>query len=335
MAFVYEYGLFLAQTITLLVAFAVILGLVVGAGRGRAQQRQEPLRLKRLNEHYRAMGRQIEHGLTRGRRGTKRLKRGEKEQDKAEKHSEARLPRLFVLDFDGDLRATATESLREEVSAILATANDNDEVLVRLESGGGLVHSYGLAASQLARLRSANVRLTVSVDRVAASGGYLMAGVADTIIAAPFAIVGSIGVVAQIPNLHRLLKRNDIDFELHTAGEHKRTLTMFGENTDEGRAKFREEIEQTHQHFKNHLSRYRPRLDIDRVATGEYWLGEQARDLGLVDRIQTSDDYLLERRGQLDLVTLHWQRRERLGKRLSLVRESVLARLSTGGRNEA
>ena len=106
--------------------------------------------------------------------------------------------------------------------------------------------AYGLAASQMQRIRDKKLKLTVCVDKVAASGGYMMAVVADKIIAAPFAVLGSIGVLAQVPNFHRLLKKHDVDFEMLTAGKYKRTLTMFGENTDKGREKFQEDIEDTH-----------------------------------------------------------------------------------------
>lgn len=329
MEFLTDYGLFLAKTATLLVAFGLALGLLAGAiARGRGDKSREYLELRRLNDHFRDMARRIEADRTTGARLKNRVRRRERRQQRAERRREGRLPRLFVLDFQGDMRASATDSLREEISAIIASAHDSDEVLLRLESPGGLVHAYGLAASELARLRARGIRLTVSVDRVAASGGYLMAGVADLIIAAPFAIVGSIGVVAQLPNFHRLLQRNEIDYELHTAGEHKRTLTMFGENTDADRAQFREELQEIHGQFKAHLSRYRPRLDVDSVATGEYWLGEQAREKGLVDDVQTSDDFLLERRERMELVGLKWHRREGLGRRISVALESLATRLS-------
>lgn len=329
MEFLTDYGLFLAKTVTLLVAFGLALGLLAGAiARGRGDKSREYLELRRLNDHFRDMARRIEADRTTGARLKNRVRRRERRQQRAERRREGRLPRLFVLDFQGDMRASATDSLREEISAIIASAHDSDEVLLRLESPGGLVHAYGLAASELARLRARGIRLTVSVDRVAASGGYLMAGVADLIIAAPFAIVGSIGVVAQLPNFHRLLQRNEIDYELHTAGEHKRTLTMFGENTDADRAQFREELQEIHGQFKAHLSRYRPRLDVDSVATGEYWLGEQAREKGLVDDVQTSDDFLLERRERMELVGLKWHRREGLGRRISVALESLATRLS-------
>lgn len=204
-------------------------------------------------------------------------------------------PRVFMLRFDGGLDARGTGELAAAINAILHVGTPRDEVVLRLKSPGGLVTAYGHAASQLARVREAGLRLTVAVDEVAASGGYLMAAMADHIIAAPFAIVGSIGVVGQIPNVHRLLKRHDVDVELHTAGRFKRTLTVLGENTDEGRAKFREDIARTFERFKEAIARNRPRLDLARVATGETWYGSEALELGLVDAVETSDAYLLRR----------------------------------------
>jgi serine protease SohB len=204
--------------------------------------------------------------------------------------------RIYVINFNGDMRASATENLRQEITAILSIADkDKDEVVVNLESPGGMVHGYGLAASQLARIRQHNLPLTICVDKVAASGGYMMACLANTIIAAPFAIIGSIGVVAQLPNFHRLLDKWDIDYEVLTAGEYKRTLTVFGENTDAGRQKFIADLEDTHTLFKEFVSDYRPSLDIEKVATGEHWYGKQALGLGLVDKLMTSDEYLLTR----------------------------------------
>ncbi|WP_018716565.1 protease SohB [Arhodomonas aquaeolei] len=326
MAVFQDYALFLAELATIVIAIVAVIVIAMRGRGGRGER--DSLRVRRLNERYEEMRRGIERVLAPSRKARRRLRReGRRQRRRGGGDGEARLPRVFVLDFEGDIRASAVESLREEVSAVLRTARSDDEVVVRLESGGGMVPSYGLAASQLARLRENGVRLTVCVDRIAASGGYLMAAVADHIVAAPFAIVGSIGVVAQLPNLHRLLKRHDVDYELHTAGEYKRTLSVFGENTDAGRAKFREELDAVHGLFKQHIARYRPGLDIARVATGEYWLGSQARELGLVDAVGTSDDLLLERAERMELIELTWQRREPLTRRLSLVLESALARL--------
>nr|EKY1915938.1 protease SohB [Cronobacter sakazakii] len=192
-----------------------------------------------------------------------------------------------------------------------------DEVLVRLESPGGVVHGYGLAASQLQRLRERQIPLTIAVDKVAASGGYMMACVANNIVAAPFAIIGSIGVVAQIPNFNRLLKRNDIDIELHTAGQYKRTLTLLGENTEEGREKFREDLNETHHLFKEFVHSMRPSLDIDAVATGEHWYGVQAKEKGLVDEISTSDDLIIARMAEREVVSLRYMQRKRLMDRFT------------------
>ncbi|WP_312080432.1 protease SohB [Acinetobacter schindleri] len=227
--------------------------------------------------------------------------------------------KIYVLDFKGDTAASAVEQLREEITLILATAKaGRDRVIVRLESSGGMVHGYGLAAAQLVRLREAGFHLTICVDKVAASGGYMMACIASEIISAPFAIVGSIGVVAQVPNFNRLLKDNKIDFELFTAGEYKRTVTMFGENTEEGKAKFEEEIQQTHALFKHFVEKYRPQLNVEKVATGEHWYGQDALDLNLVDKLQTSDEYVLGLLPQHDVYTINTRKKPTLGEKLGL-----------------
>ncbi|ARD28212.1 MULTISPECIES: protease SohB [Acinetobacter calcoaceticus/baumannii complex] len=227
--------------------------------------------------------------------------------------------KIFVLDFKGDIQASAVENLREEITLILATAKaGRDRVVVRLESPGGMVHGYGLAAAQLVRLRDAGFHLTICVDKVAASGGYMMACIANEIITAPFAIVGSIGVVAQVPNFNRLLKEHNVDFELYTAGQYKRTVTMFGENTPEGKAKFEEELQQTHVLFKHFVEKYRPQLNVDKVATGEHWYGEDALDLNLVDKLQTSDEYLLGLLPQHDVYVINTRKKATLGEKLGL-----------------
>jgi len=227
--------------------------------------------------------------------------------------------KIFVLDFKGDIQASAVENLREEITLILATAKaGRDRVVVRLESPGGMVHGYGLAAAQLVRLRDAGFHLTICVDKVAASGGYMMACIANEIISAPFAVVGSIGVVAQVPNFNRLLKEHNVDFELYTAGQYKRTVTMFGENTPEGKAKFEEELQQTHVLFKHFVEKYRPQLKVDKVATGEHWYGQDALDLNLVDKLQTSDEYLLALLPQHDVYVINTRKKATLGEKLGL-----------------
>lgn len=227
--------------------------------------------------------------------------------------------KIYVLDFKGDTAASAVESLREEITLILATAKaGRDRVVVRLESPGGMVHGYGLAAAQLVRLRDAGFNLTICVDKVAASGGYMMACIANEIVSAPFAVVGSIGVVAQVPNFNRLLKEKHIDFELYTAGEFKRTVTLFGENTAEGKAKFEEELQQTHELFKHFVEKYRPQLNIEKVATGEHWYGKDALELNLLDKLQTSDEYLQGLLTQHDVYVIDTRRKPTLGEKLGL-----------------
>ena len=227
--------------------------------------------------------------------------------------------KVYVLDFKGDTAASAVENLREEITLILATAKaGRDRVVVRLESPGGMVHSYGLAAAQLVRLRDAGFNLTICVDKVAASGGYMMACIANEIVSAPFAVLGSIGVVAQIPNFNRLLKEKNIDFELYTAGQYKRTVTMFGENTEEGKAKFEQELQQTHELFKHFVEKYRPQLNVELVATGEHWYGKDALELSLVDQLQTSDEYLLSLLTQHDVYMIDTRRKPTFGEKLGL-----------------
>jgi len=255
----------------------------------------------------------------------KEAKALDKNEKKENKKKTALKPKLFVLDFNGDIKASSADSLRLCVTQILAIADPkSDEVLVRLESPGGMVSGYGLAASELARIRQADLKLTVAVDKVAASGGYLMSCVADTILAAPFAIVGSIGVVAGMPNFHRLLKKNDIDYNVLTAGKYKRTLTVFGENTEEGREKFIEQLEQIHALFKKFVNKFRPSLDMEKVGTGEYWFGEDAMEMGLVDRITTSEDYLLEQMLKKEVFHLEYQEKQKLIDKLKDSAAAVL-----------
>lgn len=325
MEFIQDYALFLVKALTLVILAIVLLGFVIAMiSRGRdGEDAGEQLTVKHLNERYRDMEAILRQRIL-GKKAQRRHEQTLKRQAKM-RHKEAASeddPHIFVLRFHGDIRASRVDSLREEVSAILTLARPAlDRVVVCIDSGGGMVPSYGLAAAQVARLRQAGLDVTAAVDRIAASGGYMMAAVAQRIIAAPFAIVGSIGVVAQIPNLHRLLKRHDIDIELMTAGQYKRTLTVLGENTPEGRAKFQQDLNETHSLFKDHLLQFRPQLDIDRLATGEHWYGQQALDLQLVDELQTSDDLLMGLTRAYEVFEVRYSRKQSLGQRLGLAAE--------------
>lgn len=326
MEWISQYGLFLAKISTIVAALAIVIVFIFNA-RQRKGGKAGELQLVDLSEQYQEMLRslQLEHMDEIAKKvwlkAEKKRKKEEAKQKKlAFKNSEAptnEKNRLYVLNFKGSMDAHEVEALREEITAVLAIARSNDEVLLKLESSGGLVHGYGLAASQLTRLRNKGIRLTVSVDKVAASGGYMMACVADRIVAAPFAILGSIGVIAQIPNIHRLLKKNEIDIELHTAGEFKRTLTILGENTEHGRAKFQQEINETHHLFKEFVHLQRPSLDIDSVATGEHWFGLQAKDKGLIDDIVTSDELLIAEMENHQVISLRYVVRKKLIQRFS------------------
>jgi len=326
MEFLSDLGLFAAKALLVVIAFAMIIAAIARARRHGPDEGRGELRVKKLDERWKRTGLAMKRALL-PQRAFKTLATEAKKTAKAEKSAPpVDRPRIFVLDFDGNVRASQVTGLREEISAILLASKPGDEVVVRLKSPGGLVHAYGLAASQLERLRARDLKLTVTVDQIAASGGYMMAVVADTIIAAPFAVVGSIGVVAGFPNFHRWLDNHDVDFELMTAGKHKRTVTMFGKNTDEGRQKFQEELESAHALFKRHIARFRPALDIEKVATGEHWYGQEALTLGLVDKIATSDDYLMQARERAKIYQVQWTPQRSLLDRLGGVVESGVSR---------
>jgi serine protease SohB len=334
--FLTEYGLFLAKVVTFVVA-AIILASVIFSATQRDRSDHEgegELKIRKLNDQYRKLKESIQSRLmsdAEHKAWQKQKKKEEKaekksaKQDKTAEEEKASKPRIYVIDFDGDIKASDTDTLRRSVSAVLSVANpETDEVVVRLESGGGLVHAYGLAAAQLDRIRSKGVPLTACVDKVAASGGYMMACVADKIIASPFAVLGSIGVVAQLPNFHRFLQKTDVDFEVLTAGEHKRTLTVFGENTEKGRQKFLADLEDTHGLFKEYVSERRPALDIQAVANGDIWFGKRALEVKLIDDIKTSDEYLIEACDRGEVVSVSFQRKRTLPERLGLATSAAL-----------
>lgn len=341
MEYLYEYLTFLAQTVTIVAALVVLIGSVAAISFRRQQQPSGHLEVRKLNEHFSDLKLAIQEAMlpaTAARRlrkqESKDSRKAAKEEAKAIKRAGAGAPparqRVFVIDFHGDLQASQVDGLRREITGVLGNARESDEVLVRLESPGGLVHGYGLAASQLDRIRRRGIPLVVAVDKVAASGGYLMAVVANRILAAPFAVLGSIGVMAQIPNVHRLLKRHDVDVEVLTAGKYKRTLTVLGENTDEGRRKFIEELEDVHGLFKDFVGTHRADLDLEAVATGEVWYGQHAVDMKLVDELATSDEYLSARSEDADIYEVRWVEHKRPIERLLAHVESSIDR--TAGR---
>ena len=349
MEFIVDYLQFLARAVTIVAAIVLLLLFIIGLRSDASQTRRGRIEFEdlgegheRIKEEFEALfveedetNKKAKTAVKNGGEGAESTSKSDKKRTKkvwevwkkAEKKpaDTPKKSRLYVIDFDGDMAASAVNQLRHEVSAVLQIANEGDEVLLKLKSPGGMVQSYGLAAAQLARLREKNIHLTASVDEVAASGGYLMACVANRIVAAPFAIVGSIGVVAQMPNFHKLLEKWDIDYEQFTAGEFKRTVTMFGENTDEGRDKFKEELEDVHSAFKSFVSAYRPDLDIDMIATGEHWLASQAKALGLVDELKTSDGYIIEKIDTMKVYGIRYRERRTIRQGIS----RFVARLSS------
>ena len=319
MEFLYEYGLFVAKAITIVVAIGLVIGLIVNAAsKGKVSGKGE-LYVDNISEDIEDTITDLKRSLLNKDELKELDKNLKKELKKESKNKEPeKRPKLFVISFDGGVYADEVESLREEISAIISIAQPEDKVLIKLESPGGVVHGYGLASSQIARLRNANIEVIASVDKVAASGGYMMACVANKIISAPFAIIGSIGVVAQLPNFNKLLKKHDVEIEQHTAGNFKRTLTMLGENTDEAREKFKQELADTHILFKDFVSEYRPQLDIEKVATGEHWYGKQALDLKLVDELSTSDDFVLNAVKDHTLYKVEYKIKQKLAEKLGV-----------------
>lgn len=333
MEFLSEYGIFLAKVVTIVVAIILVVAAAGGAAVRSKGMHKKEMKVEKVNERLNAYKEDLEHAvldkeLLKAKKKAKKLE--EKASKKDKKHSnqnEQDKARVYVIDFDGDIKASAVDTFRDSVTTVLQVANpEKDEVVVRLESPGGMVHAYGLAAAQLDRIKKANLKLTACVDKVAASGGYMMACVADRIVASPFAVMGSIGVVAQLPNFHRLLKKNDIDFEVLTAGEHKRTLTMFGENTEKGRQKFQTDLEDTHELFKSYVSERRPVVDIDKVANGDVWFGQRALEVSLVDELCTSDEFLMKACEHADVFEVEFKEKQSFADRIGVAVSTAVER---------
>ena len=341
-----EYGMFLAKSATIVIAILLVIGAITASSRQRKSEKKGVLRITPLNDHFDDLRDELRRNLL-GKDELELIHKQEKKQEKVEhkaeklrlKHSkpgedpvaaaDTRKRRIYVLNFDGDIAAEAVSSLREEISAVLTMAEKIDEVVLRLESPGGMVHAYGLASSQLMRLKNQEIPLTICVDKVAASGGYMMACLADRLIAAPFAILGSIGVLVQLPNFYRVLKKNEIDYEIITAGEFKRTLTQFGEITKKAREKVQEDVDVMHQLFKNWVKEHRPSVDIDKIATGETWVGKQSLELNMVDALGTSDECILNLCEEADVFEVEFEIKKSIQDKLGAVLETSIGRVIT------
>ncbi|HFI0256633.1 TPA: protease SohB [Streptococcus suis] len=317
-----EYGVFFLKIATVLFAILLIL---VASSKTRSKKIEGEVTITNLSKKLLDQQHQFEKEIL----SSKTFKKLQEERklEVVAQETDSNPKRLFVVDFEGDTLAKQVDALREEITAILTLANTDDEVLVRLESPGGSVYGYGLGASQLLRIKDRQIPLTISVDKVAASGGYMMACVADKIIAAPFALVGSIGVVAEIPNIHRLLKKHEIDVDVMTAGKYKRTLTVMGENTPEGREKFQEELNDVHTLFKDFVQENRPILDIEQVSTGETWYGTSAKNVHLVDEIATSDDLILSQIQEKQVLLVKYEEKKSLVNRIGIQLETSISNL--------
>lgn len=315
MDFLLNYGLFLAKTVTLVFFIIVVILLIVSASQKNSSA-DDQIEIKNLSKKF-ANLKKLMLASTTSKKEFKQLQKQDKQSSKKESSkTQASDQRVFVINFVGNIKATAVKHLRKEITALLSIATDKDEVVICLENSGGLVHEHGLAASQLQRIRQRGIPLTVAVDKVAASGGYMMACVADRIIAAPFSVLGSIGVIAQMPNFNKLLERHGIEYEQIKAGDLKRTITMFGKNTDQDRAHFTEQMQETHDLFKEFVAENRTELDMEQVATGEHWLGKKALQLKLVDELMTSDDYLLQKSQEATVYEITHRSPKSVGEKL-------------------
>ena len=315
MDFLLNYGLFLAKTVTLVFFIIVVILLIVSASQKNSSA-DDQIEIKNLSKKF-ANLKKLMLASTTSKKEFKQLQKQDKQSSKKESSKiQASDQRVFVINFVGNIKATAVKHLRKEITALLSIATDKDEVVICLENSGGLVHEHGLAASQLQRIRQRGIPLTVAVDKVAASGGYMMACVADRIIAAPFSVLGSIGVIAQMPNFNKLLERHGIEYEQIKAGDLKRTITMFGKNTDQDRAHFTEQMQETHDLFKEFVAENRTELDMEQVATGEHWLGKKALQLKLVDELMTSDDYLLQKSQEATVYEITHRSPKSVGEKL-------------------
>ncbi|MDA1372273.1 MAG: protease SohB [Proteobacteria bacterium] len=348
MDFLIEYGMFLAKSATIVLAVIFIIGILTASGqRQRKTGKKGSIKVTRLNDHFDEMRETMRLSVL-DKEHLKLVHKDEKKQEKAEQKekkeqlkkeklkkekqgeiedSAVRKKRVYVINFKGNIAAEAVASLREEITAILSLAAPQDEVLLRLESPGGMVHAYGLASSQLLRIKTEKIPLTICVDKVAASGGYMMACLADRLVSAPFAIIGSIGVLVQLPNFHRVLKKFDVDYEMISAGEYKRTLTTFGEITQKGRDKVQEDVETIHSIFKTWVKDHRPSIEIEKIATGETWVGVQAKERYMVDELKTSDECIIAACETADVFEVEYEFRKSLQDRLGNVFEGTADRL--------
>lgn len=329
MHFLSQLGLFFAQAIIILVVILIaIAGILAIIGKNKSKDPTGKLSIKHLNEEYNKQHNELLSEVDS--KAVKELEKSLKTKQKSQKKDKNKeKKRIYYINFDGDTRCTQVKQLRKCITATLQIARPSiDEVLLSISSGGGLVNTYGLAAAQCQRVRDADLKLTVSIDKVAASGGYLMATVANHIIAAPFAIIGSIGVVMQLPNFNRWLKKQNVDYECVTAGEYKRTLTLFGENTKQDREKTQEDVNAIHTLFKDYVSSYRPNLDIEQVATGEHWYGSQALELNLIDAIQTSDDYICTNLDNADIYQIEYKTKKKISQKLADQGSAILRKVN-------
>ena len=317
-----SYVFFLLKVVTVLVAILIPILVISNSKKNRIETDKGKIVVKNLSERIEEIGVSLRSATMSPKDYKSFLKERSKQKKKELKKKSKEI--VYVLDFKGDIQASGVDKLKQEINAILSSKVKCKEVVLKVESGGGSAYAYGLCAAELKRLANSKINLTVCIDKVAASGGYLMSCVANKIVAAPWAIVGSIGVIAQLPNFHRFLKKQNIDIEMHTAGKFKRTLTTFGKNTKKGRDKFISELEELHVVFKDFVKENRSKIKVGKVSTGEVWQGDKAKKLGLIDEIATSDDYLLNLSEKFKLLEIQYFEKKPFSAKFVSLTETIL-----------
>lgn len=209
---------------------------------------------------------------------------------------------------------------------MIEMAEDDERVkaiVLRVDSPGGTV----AASEEIATyVKECEKPVVVSVGDVGASGAYMISSQADSIWANPGSSVGSIGVIAQIPNVSGLLDMVGVEFQTFTAGEYKDAGSAYRDLTKEEEALIQGEVEEAYDQFIDIVAEGRglERAKVEELAIGWTWSGVRAKELGLVDEVGTYRDALedaAERggiEGDYEIVTYEDEFGDILGTLLSL-----------------
>ena len=236
---------------------------------------------------------------------------------------------LYYLEFEGDIQASEAAKLKQEILVCLQVAKPTDVFLILVESSGGSVSNYGDLYSVMEMIKKRGHTLWVAIDRVAASGGYLISLPADKIFATPFALIGSIGVLSEVPNFGGLLDKYGVKMEEYTAGERKMNISMFRENGEEQKEHHRKKLGKIHELFKAQLVKYRGGLiekkgvDIGELMEGDFWMGENAFELGLVDELKSSVEILLDEKDHFNILKVNYHNEPKMAGIMGMLKPKM------------